>query len=225
MLHRIDKYILRELLTHDSSPFSELRPPGVETNTLTYRLKRFMNEGLVAKNKTGQYYLTSKGQLFTDHLNLGKFVPRELPRPITLIVCRRGDEWLLCERLIHPMKDLVGLPHANLKPGLPIIEAAEQRMKDVMGLSVKLTYRGSGYLTFYKDQEVEGYSQINIVENISQPRGTLNSGPIEGMGRYFWEKAPDFSGAVYIPSMKDIEKAINKQGLFFMEKTYDLKST
>ena len=224
MLHRIDKYILKELLTHDSLPFSELRPPGVESNTLTYRLQRFAKEGLIRKSKDGHYVLTAIGRRFTDRLNLGKFIPRELAKPLTLIVCRRGDQWLLYQRYIHPLKDLAGLPHANLKPGESLIDSAERRLREKVGIKTKLVYRGGGYLTFYKDRELEGYNQINIVENITPPVGKLIEEAEAGMGRNFWQKNPDFSEAKYIPSLKSIEIALrsNPKQLFFIEKTFDL---
>jgi len=222
MIHRIDKYILKELLTHDSLPFSELRPPGVESNTLTYRLKRFLNEGIVGKTEHG-YYLTAAGQRFTDNLNLGKFVPRDLPKPLILMMCTQGDEWLLYKRAIHPLKDLSGFPHANVKPGISVLESAQTRLNEVIGLKTRFAYRGSGFLAFYKGENLEGYNHFTVVKNVTPITGILNPEPEEGMGRYYWQKDPDFTSSDYIASLKDITKlAMENSGPFFAELTYHL---
>lgn len=224
MLHRIDRFILKELLTHDYLHFSELRPPSVESNTLTYRLKRFIDLDYVGKNRIGQYFLTAKGRLYTDRLNLREFAPRELPKPLILIICRRKNgDWLLYERFIHPFKDKVGFPHANVNSGISIIEATEKRFIEVMGLRAKFIYRGGGFLTYYKDKALEGYNQFVVVENITEPKGQLRENPELGMGRYFWQPKPNFNDSIYIPSLKDIEHQLTtKQSNFFVELTYKI---
>lgn len=195
---------------------------------MTYRLKRFQKEGIIGKISNGEYILTAHGLRFTDSLNLGKFVPRDFPRPVTLLVCRRGDDWLLYERFMHPLKNMTGLPHINVKPNIGIITSAEQRLLDLAGIKVKLIFRGSGYLTFHNsNNELEVYNQVNILENVTQPKGKLIAMPEPELGRYFWQSKPNFSESKYLPSLQDIAKLLddNPQQLVFFEKTYKLPNS
>ncbi len=223
-MHRIDRYVFTHLLTHEAQKFSELKPPGIEGNTLTYRLKKLQKEGLILKTPEGRYELTPDGRFFTDRLNIQRFTPRQLPRPISLLVVRRNNEWLLYSRHIHPLRKLIGLPHSNLRSGESIITTAERRLEETTGLKAKLTYRGGGYLTFYRGGQLEAFNQINILENDGSIKGTLREST-QGIvtGTYFWQKDPDFSQRAYIPSLKTIEQYITAANFpFFTELSYDL---
>lgn len=223
-MHRIDRHIFTQLLTHEIQRFSDLKPPGVEGNTLTYRLKVLQKDNLVAKTSDGLYRLTEEGRFFTDRLNFYKFTPRQMPRPVSLIIVRRNNEWLLHKRFIHPLRDLTGLPHANIKSGESIITSAERRIKEMTGLGVELVYRGGGFLTFYRDGELESFNQVNILENINKCEEELRP-PARDIvtGTYFWEKSPDFTQPTYIPSLHAIKQYIDG-GIypFFFELTYNL---
>lgn len=224
MIHRIDKEILKKLLTHDGQRFSELKPVGIESNAFTYRLKKLMKEGVVGKSKDGVYHLTSQGRFYTDRLNLGKFTERTMPKSLLLLVCRNEKgEWLLLDRHIHPLKDLIGLPHGHVKIGMSVTQAAEKRLREVMGLTTSFAYRGSGYLTVYKNGELEGYNHFDILENIAPIKGTLNTGNEHMFGDLFWQKDPDFSDARYIPSLRRFKELLDAGVFpFFEEITLEL---
>lgn len=224
-MHRIDRFIFTQLLTHETQKFSQLKPPGIEGNTLTYRLRRLQKEGLVTKTPQGQYELTPEGRFFTDRLNFQRFTPRQLPRSISLLVVRRGDEWLLHRRLIHPLRDLMGLPHSNIRSGESVIATAQQRLEEMTGLRTKFIYRGGGYLTFYRDGKLESFNQVNILENDGEVKGSLRAPSREIVtGTYFWQRNPDFTQDEYIPSLKDINQhLVPGNPPFFTELKYKLK--
>lgn len=223
-MHRIDRFIFTQLLTHESQKFSNLKPPGIEGNTLTYRLKVLQKDKLITKTPEGLYRLTHEGRFFTDRLNFRRFTPRKLPRPVSLMVLRQGSQWLLHKRLIHPLRGLICLPHANIKSGEPIVKTAEKRVRETTGLNVQLAYRGGGYLTFYRNGELEAFNQINILENVGEIRGQLQAPAREIVtGTYFWDNNPDFGQDRYIPSLTAIEQHIEAGNFpFFTELTYSL---
>ncbi len=225
-MHRIDRFIFTQLLTHEAQKFSQLKPPGIEGNTLTYRLQRLRKEGLVTKTPEGQYQLTSEGRFFTDRLNFQRFTPRQLPRSISLLVVRKGNEWLLHRRLIHPLRDLMGLPHSNIRSHESIIVTAQQRLEEMTGLKTKFVYRGGGYLTFYRDGKLESFNQVNILENDGEVKGSLRAPSREIVtGTYFWKQNPDFSEEGYIPSLKTIgEYLLAGSFPFFMELAVQLEA-
>ena len=182
-----------------------------------------MKMGHIAKRHDRQYVITSAGRLYTERVHLNKFDERQLPKPMTLIVARRGDEWLLFRRFIHPFKDMVGLPHANVFPGKPIVTEAERRMREVYGLSCQFRVRGVMYMTFYRDGQLEGYNVMTIVENITPVTGQLIASPQTHYGEYFWQKCPDFSSSEYIPSLSIIQTAMqHHQDLFFLDETFHM---
>lgn len=223
-MHRIDRYIFTQLLTHETQKFSQLKPPGIEGNTLTYRLKRLQKEGLITKTPQGQYVLTSDGRFFTDRLNIHRFTPRQLPRSVSLLVVRRGDNWLLYRRNIHPLRGLIGLPHANIHSGESILVTAQRRLGEITGLKTKFVYRGGGYLTFYRGKQLESFTQINILENDGPVSGTLRVPEQELVtGTSFWEENPDFSQDQYLPSLSALKQNLDSGGSsFFIELTYNL---
>lgn len=224
-MHRIDRFVFTQLLTHDNQKFSQLKPPGVESNTLTYRLQRLIKEGLITKTDHGYYTLTPEGRFYTDRLNFYRFTPRQLPRPISLLVVRRGDDWLLYRRNIHPLRGLLGLPHANVRSGESILASAAHRLEETTGLKAEFVYRGGGYLTFYRGKQLESFTQVNILENKGPVKGELHPPSREIMtGVSFWQRSPDFSEGQYLPSLKAIEQYIQAGKYpFFAELSYSLK--
>jgi hypothetical protein len=195
----------------------------VETNTLTYRLKKLQEEGYIGKTNTGSYYLTSKGRLFTDRLNLSQFIPREFPRSITLIICRREGYWLLFRRSAHPLKDSIGLPYADVVPGESILDTASDHLKNRLGIQPNLAYAGSVYLTFYKDKELEAYNHANILNDTGKGPFDPRQVVAADLGEYFWVKDPDFTDPDYLPSLHDYARLLEKGSFpFFAELSYQL---
>ena len=66
--HHVQKHIMNVLTYIKFARFRDLRPPNIETNLYSYRLRKLQKSGWVIKTEKG-YTLSSKGLIYVDRIS------------------------------------------------------------------------------------------------------------------------------------------------------------
>ncbi len=218
--HHIQKHILEHLTTHPQAHFAQMRPKDLENNIYTYHLHQLMKEKLVRKLDDGTYELTSHGKFAAIDIS---HRPREILEmafsTLLLAVKNKEGQWLLRKRLSEPLIGQYGFVHGEPTAEKPITTTAQDVLKEKTGLSADFTPKGSGYIRFHKNGELESFTHFTLLYT-DNATGTLL--PNVGNGENIWVDNPDFSSPDMIKSMPDIVSRLNSSEHFFAELTYDL---
>lgn len=216
MLHHIQKSILDTLATSESSRYSDMKPKNMDGNIFSYHLKLLVADHYVLKHEDGLYSLSRKGKDYIVHRYENSLLQAH---SIFLIVIRRGDEWLMRERLVQPLFGMSGFIHGEPDAGKPILETASERLKEKTGLSVQLSTHSSGLIKILKDDTVESFSHAIILTG--QTNQDFNI-PGDKTGRNFWLPTPDLQKANILPSCVDIIASLEQDSVHPFELSYHI---
>jgi len=220
-MHIIQRNILAQLIQCDDCRYSELKPDDLESNHFMYHLKAVQREGLVEKQESGRYSLTSKGKLYVDHLSLTSFKRRIQAKIVTLLVCQNDQgDWLTLERRNQPLRGQIGFPYGKLHIGEGVEVAAHRELMEKTGLTAKLRHAGDGYITIYETGNIVSQISFHLFVG-TECRGDIHETPHYGSVR--WAPADtDFSQPPYMVSMPDLIGLVSKGSpeRFFVELTY-----
>lgn len=214
--HHIQKNIVYNLALTTSARFSELKPETVENKLFDYHLKKVVAEGLVQKNDDGEYSLTPKGR------RVGKDVLKHSDQLIDraysvlfLAIRRKSDgAWLLCRRKTHPLLGKVGFMNAQPSFIKHADQAAREETLTKAGIDCQFTVRGSGYLRFSEDDQLESFTHFTLLE-CNDAEGDIQQ--LDKHAEYYWEVDPDFSSPDMPPSVAIFVEKLSQPGLFFAE--------
>ena len=218
-MHRLQKFILTELITHPRLRFSDLQPLHTEGSKLTYHLRQLQANNYI-QQKDSYYSLTTKGKSFAEDFELSSLTTQQQPRTVVLVLCKYKQKgWLLSKRLTHPSLHMVGFPKVRVELGKNLLTASQLEFKRVSGLSASLSYAGNAYVTqFNSDNSLESCVHIHLLV-ASHLEGNLQNN--DESAEMFWLKDPDWTSPDIIPSVPDlIEFADSSQS--FTELTYYL---
>lgn len=219
--HHIQKEILYNLILSDSVRFADLKPDGIDSNVFTYHLKQLIKQKLVLKNENGTYDLTPLGRVSGINITLSKKELLEQAHSILLMCLRTKDDgWLLRRRLAQPMYKKVGFTHGEPVWDEPAIETATKTFTERTGLQADFKPAGSGYVRLNHGSELESFTHFTLYYADSYT-GTLI--PKSRNGENYWEKDPDFTDPMMIPSMADIARLIDESdGIFYADLHYEV---
>ena len=145
--------IIRQLALHSPLHFAKLNVDGVPSDQFSYHLRQLQKYGLVAKNETGEYRLTTigKSRRVVMSRNMQSFVTQGFIA-LRIVICKQdaGEEHILVqERLTEPYRGSLSTPGNKVAYGEDVQVAAERIMYEQTGLRGKLSCRG---LVHYKDE-------------------------------------------------------------------------
>lgn len=143
--HPIQRHIVDTLTYKDVARFSELRPPNVDTNLVTYHLKLLIQKCFVLKIDKA-YSLDARGLAYIDQATS----PLEhLPRVISMLLVQNSDGRVLLKKLDRqPYIDTWTLPFGDMRSDdASITQGSERVATEQLGLGeIKLKHAGDCYI-------------------------------------------------------------------------------
>lgn len=219
MLHHIQKSILDRLATASNSRYSDIKPADMDGNIFTYHLKQLITDKQVIKNEDGTYMLSSKGK---DYIVRRYENSLTQAHSIFLIAIKRGDEWLMRERLVQPLLGMSGFIHGEPIAIEPLIETATKRLQEKTGLNVPLSVHSSGLIRITHGDTIESFSHAIILTGETNDDTTIREDPT---GRNYWLATANLKNDDMLPSCLDIVDLLSSNTCSTFEWTYDLTSS
>jgi hypothetical protein len=216
MLHHIQKAILDTLATSQSSRYSDLKPKDMDGNIFSYHLKSLTSDHYVDKNEDGLYALSQKGKNYIVHRHENTLLHAH---SIFLIAIKRGDEWLMRERLVQPLLGMSGFIHGEPIANEPILETAARRLHEKTGLCLTLSVHGSGLISILRDGDVESFSHAIILTAETNDDMTIYE---DQTGRNYWLATTELRAATILPSCIDIIGQVARNDTSAFELSYHL---
>ena len=214
MIHHIRRSILDKLATAETLRYGELKPDELDGNVFTYHLKGLIVDGLVQKDATGDYSLTSAGRDYIVHRYED---PTQSAHSIFLVVIKRGSEYLLRRRKVQPLLGCAGFVHGEPEAGVSVLETAAKRVFDKTGIAgIELSIAGSALISQYQGEELQSFSQAVIIYGETDMDIAIES---DETGENFWGELENFEGL--LPSCVDVVEMVHSKQTWF-EKTYTL---
>lgn len=220
-MHIIQKQIMQQLIYKPSLRFSQIKPPGLESNHFMYHLNCLLRGSYVLK-KDAQYGLSAKGRAYADRLSLKNFKPRIQPKIVTLVAVKNSKgEHLVYRRNHQPFIGLVGFPYGKIHLEEAVLAAAQRELYEKTSLTSKLRHCGDAYITVFEDGQLLSQMLAHIFTG-SGVKGTLQNRSIKG--KAFWAKVEKLKKSECMPGFLDIYKTISQpsHGRFFKEFVYNL---
>ncbi len=121
--------IFRTLMHFPGSSFSDLWDKKVESNKFNYYLKKLEKEGFIEK-KDLKYYLTVKGKCFSLSVCGETGKEEKSPMVTLLLVIKKGEKFILYNRLKEPYYGYFGFPGAKIRKGEEILLSAKRELKE-----------------------------------------------------------------------------------------------
>jgi hypothetical protein len=217
--HHIQKELLHKLVLTNHARFTDLRPKDVDSNVITYHLQQLIKQKLVAKDDNGAYMLTELGKVAGINVKLSKKELLQQAHPILLMALRDGDKWLLRTRKAQPMIDKTGFTHCEPIMDQPATDTASTEFEKRTGLNAVFKPKGFGYIRLMKDGELVSFTNFTLLIADSF-EGELVK--ILGNGENDWYESLNLDSVHMIPSMQDLMQNIQKPGMFFFDKSYEV---
>lgn len=216
MLHHIQKSILDILATTESSRYSDLKPNDMDGNIFSYHLKQLIGGHYVIKNDDGSYRLTIKGKEYIVHRYEDTLTQAH---SIFLIALRRGDDWLMRERLVQPLLGMSGFIHGEPIADTPLLETAMWRLQDKTGLSVPLSVHSSGLIRISRSGTLESFSHAIILTGQTQEDISVTD---DKTGRNYWLPTSNLQDTSILPSCMAIVNLLDSKDTVPFELSYQL---
>ena len=216
-MHHIQKSILDCLSTATDRRYSDLKPHDLDGNVFNYHLKQLLAGKLVNKSLDGNYTLASAGVDYIVHRYEN---PLLQAHSIFLIAIRRGDKWLMRERLVQPLLGMSGFIHGEPVAGEPLVTTAMRRLQEKTGLTIPLAVRCGGLITILRDNAIESFSHAIILTGSTDQDVSVAD---DKTGRNYWLAASSLSEPMILPSCADIIAYVDTDATTTFELTYHIK--
>ncbi|HEX7483734.1 MAG TPA: hypothetical protein VF281_01140 [Candidatus Saccharimonadales bacterium] len=191
-----------KLSTAETKRYGELKPPELDGNVFGYHLKNLLTEKYISKDEDGAYALTLTGKDYLVHRYENPILQAH---SIFLIAVRRGDEWLMRERLVQPLLGMTGFIHGEPIADEPLLDTAQRRLLDKTGLSSSLSIFSSGLIKITRNETIESFAHAIILTGHTDEDFTIND---DQTGRQFWQSTSTLSQSSILPSCSDIATRI-----------------
>lgn len=136
-LHKIQMLILRELLFHPNSRFTELNIQGLSTDHFSYHVSVLIRDGYVEKDNS-KYSLTTNGKEYANRMDTDEASIERQPKIAVMIVATKrikGKKYLLVqERTKEPYFGYSGFITGKIRYGEKVLETAKRELKEESGL-------------------------------------------------------------------------------------------
>lgn len=144
-LHKAQLHILDALRRTESQSFSQLmKPLAMQSDAFKFHLRKVCDLGLVIKNPTGTYSLTTAGKETANRLSRTSRITRNMPKLSMILVLRRTDangqtEYLCQKRLRQPFYGFWGCLSGPVLWGEELEDAAMRELYKQTGLRATFT--------------------------------------------------------------------------------------
>lgn len=137
-LHKIQMLILRELLFHPNSRFTDLNIKGLTSDHFSYHINTLMEENYVEKGDQG-YSLTPKGKEFANQMDTEEVIIEKQPKIAVMVVPIKYEEdkkyLLVQERTKEPYFGYRGFITGKIRYGEKVLETAKRELEEETGLT------------------------------------------------------------------------------------------
>lgn len=192
-LHQAHVAIIHVLLFRPDARFAELQKASKLTSDhFNFYLKQLLDEGFVAKNSKGMYYLTPKGKEFANRFDTDARQVERQPKTAVCLMIRKNEKQLVQQRLKQPFYGYWGRPTGKIRWGETILEAAARELMEETGLTADLQFESIYHKMDYNQATGELLEdKIFFIVAASNPRGTLMN-EFEG-GRNSWMTPQEYA--------------------------------
>ena len=215
-MHWIQKHILRELSTHASRRYIELKPASIDGNLFMYHMQQLQKSGYISKQDRA-YTLSGSGKTFASRMSLRQGTPLVQPKIVVMLICQNAQgQYLLFRWRRQPYFGLVSFPFSKLHFGRTLKETLEEALFYKTQLSGDFTFAGNIYLRVAGSKgEITEHTLIHVYK-IMHPSGTL--GGYDGLtGEPFWGMPQDVPHSEHVPGFADIFAAVTTKEQGYMQ--------
>lgn len=211
-MHRIQKFILAQLMEQPSLRYSQMRPASMEASQFIYHLKKLQTAGLLEKTPDGAYTLSPKGRQFIDRADADIIVARDQPRVAALMICQnKQGETLYIRRGTQPFVGWVGFPVVDVPIDyeFPLDAYIATAFNKQTGLTGSAVHRADGYIKLLRNGELEGNLMAHVYTvNVEDENITADD-----LHEYFWAMSPPAENV--LPSVNYVIEQLEQQKDFF----------
>lgn len=175
-LHKIQMQILRELIFHPNSRFTDLNTKKIDSDHFKYHLKKLVELGLIERRE-GRYFLTQRGKVFAGKINTEDSTMTKQAK-ISVLYCgirteKQDTEYLIQVRKKEPFYGYMGFGTGKIKYTENISETAKREMFEETGLMGEPEFIGILHFTNKIPSGELLEDRILFVFKILNPRGNL----------------------------------------------------
>ncbi len=163
-MNPIQKEILNKLRYRSFLSYNQLWEKQGDSSKFAYHLRTLGKKKLIEKKSEG-YHLTIEGIKLSDYHSL--LSPQ--PLIVVIIVAKRNNQVLVTTREKYPFKRYQEFCSSKVKLHETLEEAAKERLKEKLGLTGDITYKGIEFLQTKEKNNLVMHHHLHIflAENLS----------------------------------------------------------
>ncbi|MFH0906235.1 MAG: NUDIX domain-containing protein [archaeon] len=170
--------ILRHLIHFPSSSYSQLWDKKIPSNKFTYYLNQLTDKGYIEK-KNSKYSLTTKGKHLEASLDGNTGETRKRPFVAVVVVVKKDNKYLMCERLKEPYYGSFGFIGGKVEFGEDILKCAQRELFEETNLKGKgKIFIIDNIKTYENNKELAHYVHYGIL--FENTKGKLLPESMEG---------------------------------------------
>ena len=203
--HYIDRHMLKVLTQAKTARYSELRPPGVDSNLFNYHRKVLLEKDFIQKTADNAYTLTPRGLRYAESASISNMRTRLMPKVcVSFVLKNHKGEIAFLDKTIQPFVGKVNLPNGKLHFDDVSAELGAKRTLSEIALGpIELSLLGIAEVSVH-------HSGNQIVHTIHFMYGArLESNQITSE-RLYWLKARDIIPKQAAPWVVDMVKDFNE---------------
>jgi 8-oxo-dGTP pyrophosphatase MutT (NUDIX family) len=219
--------ILRELLFHPNSRFTDLNIQGLTSDHFSYHINTLIEEKYVEKGDQG-YSLTAKGKEFANQMDTEEVVIEKQPKIAVMIVPVKfeGDKkyLLVQERTKEPYFGYRGFITGKIRYGEKVLETAKRELKEETGLTcedIHLKRIVHNHVVLEENGDLVEDKMFYIITAINPEGEILNT----KNGKNFWVTEKEFYelDKKYYDEISVYEYSQEEDDMDFDEQVYFIK--
>jgi ADP-ribose pyrophosphatase YjhB (NUDIX family)/predicted transcriptional regulator len=225
-LHEAQGQILKTLLLNPNARFSDLNKTELSSDHFNFHIKRLVEVGLIEKNQSGLYSLTSIGKEFSNRMDTDSGqIERQAKISINIGCIREVNgerEYLAQCRLKNPYFGYWGFVGGKVRWGETIFEAAARELEEETGLKGQFKFVGIKHKMDYETDDKMLEDKFFFVVTAFDLEGKLKE-EFEG-GKNKWVTKKEFlEFEKLFDGIEDTIYLHESANLEFIEKKYVVK--
>ena len=185
-LHPLQVELLLSLRKVSPQAFAQLQPSDIDSDLLSYHLRRLVKANLIEKESNG-YALSKSGKKLSIQLNPQTLSMYKFQRLSVLLVLTKNEKVLVQQRNIDPFSGYWEFPTQKVAFGQSIEQAAKELLRTETGLTTSLDFLGINHKVELTKESVFD-DKVYCVFAADNPKGKLKDATNEAMRH--WINSP-----------------------------------